>query len=113
MFNLGQNRRPNLFQTKVVVQKEEELPKEELPIEEAPKTRKEAKELNKYRYLPAERLQIKLNKQLQKEKKKNKLNRSGQNRSNKNCSEQNTLSKEDVNNISRSIGKITSLLEHQ
>jgi hypothetical protein len=111
MFNYHQ--RSNMFQTKVVIQKEEELPKEELPIEEAPKTRKEAKEMNKYRYLPAERLQIKLNKQLQKEKKKNKLNRSNKNRSEQNRSVQNSLGIEDVNNISRSIGKITSLLEYR
>ena len=63
------HRRDNMFQTRVVIEKKEELPEEEKP-QELPETRKEAKEQQKLKYLPGERLQIKLNQQSRKEKKK-------------------------------------------
>ena len=67
MFNF--HKRENLFQTRVVVQKKEEIP-ELKPPEAQPETRKEQKEMNKHKYLPGERLQMKLNQQARREKKK-------------------------------------------
>ena len=72
MFNFHRNRE-NLFQTRVIVEKKEELPPELKEPEPLPETRKEAKEQNKHRYLPGERLQMKLNQQARREKKQKKF----------------------------------------
>ena len=65
------HQRENMFQTKVIMKITEEAP--EIKVPDEPLTRAEAKEQNKRRYLPAERLQIQLNKQMKREKKKNRL----------------------------------------
>ena len=83
-------KRENMFQTKVVIQKEEPLLIQE-NFEPIPETRKEAKQLAKYKYLPGERLQIMLNKQARKSKKK---------------PQSIALKKDDVDRISKSMGRI-------
>jgi len=94
MFNFHRNRE-NLFQTRVIVEKKEELPPELKEPEPLPETRKEAKEQNKHRYLPGERLQMKLNQQARREKK------------------QNRLKTDDVERISKSMGRVFKILSSQ
>ena len=60
------HQRENMFQTKVIMKKEEVAP--EIKVPDEPLTRAEAEEQNK-----RERLQIQLNKQMKREKKKNRL----------------------------------------
>ena len=91
MFNF--HKRENLFQTRVVVQKKEEIP-ELKPPEPQPETRKEQKEMNKHKYLPGERLQMKLNQQARREKKK----------AARKASE--PLKETDVDRISKSMGRV-------
>ena len=93
MFNF--HKRENLFQTRVIVEKKEELPPELKEPEPLPETRKEAKEQNKHRYLPGERLQMKLNQQARREKK------------------QNRLKTDDVERISKSMGRVFKILSSQ
>ena len=57
-----------------VIRRTHEVPEIKMSEMPPPQTRAEAREQNKRRYLPAERLQIQLNKQVKREKEKNKLN---------------------------------------
>ena len=57
-----------------VIRRTREAPEIKMPEMPPPQTRAEAREQNKRRYLPAERLQIQLNKQVKREKEKNRLN---------------------------------------
>jgi hypothetical protein len=59
-----------------------------------PETRKEQKEMNKHRYLPGERLQMQLNKQAKRDKKK---------AARKACE---PLKEDDVDRISKSMGRV-------
>ena len=70
----GFHRDSNMFATKVIYKNPEPklLVPEVKDIEIIPKTRAEAREQNKKKYLPAERLAIQLHKQLKKEKKEKK-----------------------------------------
>ena len=77
----GFHKREHDFQTKIM--------KARQVAEPPPQTRAEAKELNKRRYLPGERLQIKLNKQVSHEKKKEK-----------------ELDEDDIDRITKSMNKI-------
>ena len=97
MFNF--HKRENLFQTRVVVQKKEELPPELKPPEAQPETRKEQKEMNKHKYLPGERLQMQLNKQAKRDKKK---------AARKACK---PLKEDDVDRISKSMGRVMEGLQ--
>ena len=84
-----------MFQTRVIVEKKEELPPELKEPEPLPETRKEAKEQNKHRYLPGERLQMKLNQQARREKKQKKFD------------------VDDVERISKSMGRVFKILSSQ
>ena len=90
MFNF--HKRENLFATRVIVEKKEE-PEVKKP-EPQPETRAEQKEMNKHRYLPGERLQMKLNQQARKEKKADR----------KHACE--PLKEDDVDRISKSMARV-------
>ena len=94
MFNF--HKKESLFQTRVVIHKKEELPPELKAPEPIAQTKKEQKEINKHKYLPAERLQMKLNKQAKKEKKKK---------------AKPILKKDDINRISDSVGRIMAAMD--
>lgn len=93
MFNF--HKRESLFQTKVVVQKKEELPVE-LKQEPIPETKKQQKELNKHKYLPSERLQMQLNKQAKRDKKK--------------AAKKPILKTSDIDRISKSMNRVINLV---
>jgi hypothetical protein len=78
----GFHKREHDFQTKIMKARQ-------VNAEPPPQTRAEAKEQNKRRYLPGERLQIKLNKQVSHEKKKEK-----------------ELDEDDIDRITKSMNKI-------
>jgi hypothetical protein len=80
------------------------MPKDEPPEIPAfipiPKTKKEAKEANKFQYLPGERLSIQMTKQSIKDKKKDKKKK-----------ESERLDENDIDGITDSVGRITSLFD--
>ena len=78
--------------------KDEIMPPPDLPI---PETKKEAKELQKYKWLPGERLAIALSKQVKKEK-----------RLTKPCeSKDKILSSQHIERVTASMGRITRLMK--
>jgi hypothetical protein len=83
----------------VVVEKKEDPILQTPTFEPIPETKKEAKELAKYKYLPGERLQIMLNKEAKKAKKKKLTS----------CK----LREEDVDRISKSMGRVVMCLSEQ
>ena len=92
----GFHRESNMFETSVVYKNKPiiEIPPE-LKLPEPPQTRAQARDQNKRRYLPGERLQIKLNKQLKHDKTKTATV---------------ALQEDDIDKISKSLGRVMSLL---
>ena len=98
----GFQRESNMFETSVVYKNRPiiEIPPE-LKLPEPPQTRAEARDQNKRRYLPGERLQIKLNKQLKKDKVKT-TSLTETSRVN--------IDEDDIDRISKSLGRVMSSL---
>ena len=98
----GFHRDSNMFATKVVYK---EAPKKLVPEtiepEPIPKTRAEAREHNKKKYLPAERLAIQLQKQLKKDKEKQKQKKDNLN---------DKLDEEDINKLTESMRRVMGSL---
>lgn len=93
----GFHRESNMFETSVVYKNRPiiEIPPELKAPEPPPQTRAEARDQNKRRYLPGERLQIKLNKQLKHDKAKTATV---------------ALQEDDIDRISKSLGRVMSSL---
>jgi len=75
----------------VSTEPKEKLPPPNLPI---PETKKEAKQQERYKWLPGERLAISLSKQAKKERKKDK-----------------SLSSSDIERLTASMGRVTQLMK--
>ena len=98
----GFHRESNMFETSVVYKNRPiiEIPPELKAPEPPPQTRAEARDQNKRRYLPGERLQIKLNKQLKHDKAKTTNPQSVLK----------DLQEDDIDKISKSLGRVMSSL---